>query len=343
MAATTETQPAGCSHSCAEAHKASWVSSFLARSGQIGTRTPSLRPGRLAAMPSQQHEALLELFRNRPALAPELLRDALHVKLPPHTDVRIESTDLTQAQPTEYRADLVLLLVDGTPVLGIIVEVQLAPDPRKDYVWPVYVATLRARLECPVVLMAVTPDETTARWAARGVDLGDGNMFRALVLGPSSVPIVTDEDLARADPELAVLSAMAHGRDTDTKRSARIAAAAQLAARDLDEERSTLYYDLVQMALSEAARRALKDMAIANYQFQSEFARRYFAAGQAEGKIEGKSEGKADLLVRQLTRRFGPLPDQVRAHLATCAADELDAIGERLLLAQSIDAALGTR
>jgi hypothetical protein len=33
-------------------------------------------------MPSHLHEALLLLFRNRPALAPELLRDALHVALP---------------------------------------------------------------------------------------------------------------------------------------------------------------------------------------------------------------------------------------------------------------------
>jgi hypothetical protein len=33
-------------------------------------------------MPSQLHEALLLLFRNRPALAPELLRDVLQVALP---------------------------------------------------------------------------------------------------------------------------------------------------------------------------------------------------------------------------------------------------------------------
>jgi hypothetical protein len=37
-------------------------------------------------MPSQLHEALLLLFRNRPSLAPELLRDALHVELPEYTE-----------------------------------------------------------------------------------------------------------------------------------------------------------------------------------------------------------------------------------------------------------------
>jgi hypothetical protein len=86
-------------------------------------------------MPSQLHEVLLQLFRNRPALAPELLRDALHQELPSYTEVRIDSADLSEIQPAEYRADLVVLLLDGVPVLGIVVEVQLSPDERKQYVF----------------------------------------------------------------------------------------------------------------------------------------------------------------------------------------------------------------
>lgn len=82
-------------------------------------------------MPSLLHEALLMLFRNRPELAPELLRDALHVSLPYYSEVRIESADLTESLPTEYRADLVILLVDGKPALGIVVEVQLHRDDHK--------------------------------------------------------------------------------------------------------------------------------------------------------------------------------------------------------------------
>jgi hypothetical protein len=42
-------------------------------------------------MPSRLHEALLVLFRNRPELAPELLRDALHIELPAYTEARIEA------------------------------------------------------------------------------------------------------------------------------------------------------------------------------------------------------------------------------------------------------------
>lgn len=161
------------------------------------------------------------------------------------------------------------------------------------------------------------------------------------MLSPSGVPIVTDEAQARADPELAVLSALAHGEGPDVELAARIAAAAQLASRDLDDDRATLYYDLTLNALSEGARRALNTMAIANYEYQSEFARHYFAEGKTEGRAEGKAEGKADLLARLLTRRFGALPPAASKRIAAASAPELDAIGERLLVAQSLDEALG--
>ena len=40
-------------------------------------------------MPSLTHDALLQLFRNRPTLAPELLRDALHTPVPAFDHVRV--------------------------------------------------------------------------------------------------------------------------------------------------------------------------------------------------------------------------------------------------------------
>ena len=45
-------------------------------------------------MPSQPHEALLLLFRNRPTLAAELLCDALHVALPAFTEARLDSAEI---------------------------------------------------------------------------------------------------------------------------------------------------------------------------------------------------------------------------------------------------------
>jgi hypothetical protein len=292
-------------------------------------------------MPSQLHEALLLLFRNRPALAPELLRDALHVELPLYSEARLDSADLTDIQPAEYRADLVVLLLNGAPVLGIVVEVQLSPVERKRFVWPAYVANLRARLKCPVCLLVVAANEAVARWAAKPIDLGAANRFVPLVLGPSGVPEITDEAQAQADPELAVLSAMAHGKDADTAKSAQIAMAAQIASLGLDGDRSKLYFDLILNSLSEAARRALQTMDPAKYEYQSDFAKHYVAQGRAEGRAEGMTEGRAALIARLLSLRFGPVTEDVQTRLAAASIAELDAIGERLLTATTLRDALG--
>jgi hypothetical protein len=101
------------------------------------------------------------------------LRDALHVELPPYSEVRLQSADLNDIQPAEYRADLVVLLYEDLPVLGIVVEAQLQRDDDKPYTWPVYATGLRARIKCPVCLLVVTVHEAVAKWAARSIDLGN--------------------------------------------------------------------------------------------------------------------------------------------------------------------------
>jgi hypothetical protein len=306
-------------------------------------------------MPSQLHEALLLLFRNRPALAPELLCDALHLELPRFREVRLYSADLTDMQPAEYRADLVVLLNDTaasgieTSTLGIVIEVQLSVDDHKRFVWPVYVANLRARLECDVCLLVVAADERVAQWAAKTVEMGGGNAFKPLVLGPSGVPEITDEEQAHADPELAVLSAMTHGNDANIDTTVRIALAAQRAIATLDGDRAKLYYDLVMNSLNEAARRALQTMDLTTYEYQSDFARRYHSQGIAEGRAQGFTEGeqtgeqrgRAALVIRQLGMRFGPLASEVRDGIITAPISELDAIAERLLTAPTLQEALG--
>jgi hypothetical protein len=237
----------------------------------------------------------------------------------------------------------VVLLLSGVPVLGIVVEVQLQPDDRKRFVWPVYVANLRARMECPVCLLVVTADEATARWATKSIDLGGTNHFVPLVLGPSGVPEITDQAQAVADPELAVLSAMAHGRDADTDKSTQIALAAQFASVGLDDDRSKLYFDLILISLSEAARKALRNMDPAKYEYQSDFAKRYVAQGEVQGEIKGEIKGRAVLVAKQLTLRFGPLPESTLAEITDASLAELDTIGERLLTAKTLEDALGQR
>jgi flagellar biosynthesis/type III secretory pathway protein FliH len=158
---------------------------------------------------------------------------------------------------------------------------------------------------------------------------------------------------ASADPELAVLSAMAHGRDADVRTAVRIAHAACAGVAQLDESRSSLYVDLILHSLGTAAREALQAMDLKNYQYQSDFARKYHSAGIAEGKKEGLEEGRqeglahgvregrAALVTRQLEKRFGLLTPQARQRIETATIADLDAIGERLLTANTLDDAVG--
>ncbi|HEY8508771.1 MAG TPA: DUF4351 domain-containing protein [Steroidobacteraceae bacterium] len=291
-------------------------------------------------MVSIDHEGLLELFRNQPSLAPRLLREALDAQLPKYSKARTEAADFTDIQPTEYRADLVVVLSDETPKLGIVVEVQLSIDERKRFTWPVYVATLRARLECAVFLLIVAPEQSVARWASQPIELGGGSVLKTWVLGEGTVPEVTDEEQARAAPELAVLSAMSYGWDADAEKAVRIAVAAEKAILTLDDDRRQLYFLLINASLSEAARQELGTMdlskLLSKYEHRSEFVRHY----RAQGRAEGRAEGMLAIVSEQLEARFGALPEDTRAQIAAASPSELGAIARKLLTAQSLQEAL---
>ena len=270
-------------------------------------------------MPSVPHEALVALFRNRPVLAAELLRDALGVLLPAFAEARVEAADLSDLAPAEYRADLVVLLVDGKPVLAIVVEVQLHRDKRKTMTWPVYVTGLRARFECPACVLVVTPDERVAEWARVPIELGPGSQMVPWVLGPSAVPVIIDVAEALRDPELAILSIMAHGAGAY---GGEVAYAAFEATKHLGEERRVLYSDLILASLSEAARARMEElMAAGKYEYQSDFAKTH----QALGRAEGEALGRAEAVLGFLNARGLVVSEHDRARILACTdAETLD-------------------
>jgi hypothetical protein len=240
-------------------------------------------------MPSLTHEVLLELFRNWPELAPQLLRELGHIDLPAYTEVRIESADFSQLAPTEYHADLVVLLLDDAPVLGIVIEVQLAQKARKRFTWPLYLTALRAKLECETCLLVIAPTREIARWAAEPIRIGPGSTVVPLVVDPNMIPVITDSERAIHAPEFAVLSVMAHGQG-DVETAVKIALAAAAGVGVLPEDRAVLYYDLITAALSDAARKAFL-MLPQGYQWQSEIGRESFQQGVAQGIQQGVAQG----------------------------------------------------
>jgi hypothetical protein len=231
---------------------------------------------------SFRHEILVELFRGNGQLAAELLRMCAGIAVD-HARVALDSIDLTQLAPTAYYADAVAILRDhhGVPVTGVIVEVQLRPDQAKLLTWPVYVATLRAKLACAAVLLVVAPDPDVAAWARRPIELGHPEFrLMPIVIGFDDVPWVRDSIDAQRLPELAVLSVMAHPE-------LEIAQAAIGAIAPLPEDRRQLYLDVIMMALPVATRQVLEARMIKGYEYQSDFARKYFGQGREKGREDG--------------------------------------------------------
>jgi hypothetical protein len=268
-----------------------------------------------------------------------MLSEVLGVSLPAYTEARLASTDLTEIQPAEYRADVVVVLLDrDIPVRIVIVEVQLAVDARKRLSWPAYVTVSRAIHGCPADLLVVAPDPNVARWCAEPIEIGvPGFVLRPPVLRQTDVPVVTDPAEAARRPELGVLSAMAHG---ETEQGSTIAAAVLFAIQGLDDDRARLYYDLMYNSLNEAARRTLETM-MKGYEYQSDFAKKYVAQGRTEGHIEGRTEEAARNLLTVLRARGIAVPDAVRERiLAQKDPERLERWLEKAVVASSVTAVI---
>ncbi len=211
-------------------------------------------------MPTLEHNALVDMFRERPELAPHFLATLFHADVPPHASTAVVEASLDQLIPVELRADLVLELRDanGALVLAIVVEVQRDRDPDKKFSWPAYVAVVRAQKRCPTVVLVVAPHASVAAWAAEGIDLGLGaGRVQPWVLGPAAVPEITDPVAAEQEVELAVLSAMVHGNGPSGPDVIR---AAVHALHRLDGEHAMVYFEVVWNVLRRPTQRALEAM-----------------------------------------------------------------------------------
>lgn len=273
-------------------------------------------------MVSTEHEFPLDMIRHTPELAVQLLAQAGH-PAPVFTRVRTEAAEATESAPVELRADSIVLLEDATgddgaaaPMLAIVVECQQGRDARKRYTWPAYVACVRARLECPVILLVLTPTRELARWSATSIDLGGGYLRHSpLTMALEALNPITDADRARAAPELAILAAV-HRSDDHAALDALVPA-----MNALDQDVSNLYADYVFAALPAAAKRYLEEqMTVTDHGYKSEFVNRILD----EGRTEGRTEGLAESVLLVLDGRGVTVSDDVRARVTACTdSDEL--------------------
>jgi hypothetical protein len=286
-------------------------------------------------MVSLLHEGVIELVRDHPAFAADLLDRLLGLEVPAFTEARLAEATLNKLVPVEYRADAVVVFTERKPVFGAIIEAQLQRDDDKLYTWPLYAVGARERHRCPFVVIVVTPDPATATWAARTIDIGGGVRFWPLVVGPEGIPKMTDHEQARREPQLAVLSVMAHGQG-DVETATAIADAATTAISQLPKDQRLLYSLLIQSNLSTAARKAI-EMHPRLEKFLTETQRQQLQQSRAEGR----AEGEAAALLKILTRRGLELTPEQRRRITECTElAVLERWIDRSLSAGSIDEVL---
>lgn len=203
------------------------------------------------------------------------------------------------------------------------------------------------RYRCPASVLVVTADAAAARWAARPVDTGVGCRFVSLVLGPETIPEVTDADHACEQPELALLSVQAHGQGEHAEP---IAHAALAAISGLPEERGKLYLEIIWHAVGQMLRQKLEATMMENYEYQSPWVKKWnrLQAEAEQAKAEAtsakaeatsaKAEGEARTLLRIIEGRGLALTEAQRAQIMACKdIPTLDGWTDRVLVVTSVD------
>jgi hypothetical protein len=233
----------------------------------------------------------------------------------------------------------------GKVILAIVLEVQREKKARKKYTWAVYWAVARAERECPAVVLVVAPDDEVAAWAGEKIDMGLGlGTIQPLVLGPATLPVLTDPTVAMKEVELAVLSAMAHGNGPH---GLAVVQAAFLALGRLDREHAAVYFQILWDVLREPVQRALEALAMEQQTegkarfppFAEALIERGIREGELKGELKGKLDGiregelkgkrdgiregelkgKRDALLRLLTRAGLAPTEDPRARILACA------------------------
>ncbi|GAB2498663.1 hypothetical protein [Nocardiopsis aegyptia] len=238
-------------------------------------------------MPSFEHEFPLDLIRNDPGFAAELLREVSGTPLPEYTRVRCDAAEATSTALPYLNSDNVVVCErpplphegdEPVSVLAIITEPQRSWDPRKLFSWPAYVSYTRHRLKCPIALLVLTPDSALAQRYDEPIDLGCGEI-RPTVLGLDTLKPVTDQRVAAEHP---VLTALAIATNPTEDRAA--LEALSVALHSLDASQSSLYSDYVLAALSAAALGSLEEIVkLRDYEFKTELIGRPFREGEAKG------------------------------------------------------------
>ncbi|MBE3012513.1 hypothetical protein IL992_25445 [Microbispora sp. NEAU-D428] len=143
---------------------------------------------------------------------------------------------------------------------------------------------------------------------------------------PQPHALITDPDQARACPELAVLSAVAH---PDEAEDGPALEAMPAGLKTLDQERRTLYLNFVFRSLPEVTIKRLEEMVTTIQDFE-DLGKKYFSHWVAEGQIKS--------IFSVLDARGLEIPEDARERIRRCEdPNQLDAWARKAAVITSVD------
>ena len=262
-------------------------------------------------------------------------------------DIEFPETEMFIDFPDGERreADVVAKLetFDGSPELVLIhVEVQLRPEREFEARMFEYYALLWSRYKIPIfpiVLYLHGGVEETSQEEYR-VRLFGRDVLRFRYESVRLARMNAEEYLRQGGPVGAALAALMDRSSSGDIEHLRASMMRRVATSELDEAREFLLVNIIETYCE------LSDEQ--NERYQRLIARKEYRKVQdleltwadkllREGEEKGMLNGKRDTLLRQLTQKFGPLPEPVTERVeAYESVDELDACLERILMANSL-------
>ncbi|MFD9115989.1 hypothetical protein [Streptomyces bottropensis] len=199
----------------------------------------------------------------------------------------------------------------------LVLESQGRQDERKRGSWPYYLAYLHEKYRVEPVLIVMTQNRSTAKWAAQPIRFGLPDwaslVVRPLVLGPDNVPVIANEAEVARDVTLAVFSAITHGKGQD---AAEILEPLAAVLQTLNPDTAAVFAELVESGLvDDQAKKMWKELMMpVNYFFKNPVAVKLREEGRVEERIAERIAG----VLRTLDRRHIDVPDSVRQRVRSC-------------------------
>ena len=183
-------------------------------------------------------------------------------------------------------------------------------------------------------------DAKVAKWARKPIASGCG-VVQPMVIGPTEIPRVATLEEALKSPEMAVLSVLAHFEEKDCKQLLRATVGALAHLTGPDQERAVAYYECMHQVIGPAFRAFMEELMQEEFNIaESAWARLWIGKGMEKGEAigvaRGKAEGSANTLIRQMSKRFGPVTPETSALIMSATIEQLDRGADAILDARSL-------